>query len=763
MSQFFSARTLQDIRALQRLGGSVPYNPLALVANTQGVDATTYGLYPNTGKDITALLQTCLTAARVANLPLFLRAGDYLYSDSIDYAGGGLVCPNGIARFIATDVSFNNHVINFNHPTAGVFLNGVEVRNVRFTCSSRPDSGLTNDAPEQAHFMRFTKVLKAQIGDCQFTHNYGGAVLLRDVQGGIISRCKVEDVWKDAFHTTDDSFLIVRVDNEVYGGGDDAFATVGVIAKGSKPRQVFDLNNRVYGVRRARGFAYVGVDEAVNDNCSVQGRIPSYIPQKVGPTGERYNTACALYIASETGFYGSSNIEVTNFEGDGCAPGIWDTGATGGTPGQASSTLQQIHLSAVSAASPLRNIKVRATMKNGGSRGFFADCNNFATGLDVVVTVDDNRDPYGLLSLTGTPFTAQTNGAEVQQTRDVSIKGHFNNIARGAVFLDADVAGECCVDIKVGYLNQTGATAQSAITLAVNTKLTGIDLALHYTQPPTAVLPGLQNRLIDNPNVGVTRSTRITGVDCSPAAANILAGYPTRAVSVNTTTGNSVLNTTGRPLLVHVRGGAVTSIARANVRGRVTATGTTGTTFTCLGDVTDIYPNAAVVTFFDSKGVSLGTSAVSASAVASGVTTVTVAAVPGTFLTGMQAAVVATPRTIPTNGTNQVGRVATTAISATTFTCAGNQTATFTNGSTATFFDVYGNSIGTSVVSASAFGTDTVVTVAAVPAAFVSGAQVAVFGAITSRTNGYFELFPETAIVITSTTAPTAQVVEPSF
>lgn len=763
MVQNVNPRTLQDIRALQRLGGSIPYNPFALVVNTQGVDAATYGLFPNTGKDITSLLQTCLTAARTANLPLYLMPGDYIYSDSIDNAGGGLVCPNGIARLIAADATYDNHVINFSHPTAGVFLNGVEVRNIRFYCSTRPDVGLSNGAPESAHFIRMTKVLKAQVADCQFAHNYGGAVLFRDVQGGLISRCKAEDVWKDGFHTTDDSFLIVRVDNEVYGGGDDAFATVGVIAKGTKPRQVFDLNNRVYGVRRARGFAYVGVDEAVNDNCSVQGRIPSYIPQLVGPTGERYNTACALYIASETGFYGSSNIEVTNFEGDGCAPGIWDTGATGGTPGQPSSTLQQIHLSAVSASSPLRNIKIRATMKNGGSRGFFADCNNFATGLDVVVNVEDNRDPYGLLSLTGTPFTAQTTGAEVQQCRDVSIKGHFNNIARGAVYFDGDVAGECGIDISVGYMNQTGATAQSAITLATNTKMTGIDLALHYTQPPTAVLPGLQNRLIDNSNVGVTRSTRVTGVDCSPASANILAGYPSRSVTVNTTTANTVMNTTGRPLLLHVRGGVVTGIARTNARGRVVATGTTGTTFTCQGDVTDIYTASSTVTFFDSKGVSLGTSAVSSSAVASGVTTVTVAAVPGTFLTGMQAAILNTARTIQTNGTNQVGRVASTAISATTFTCAGNQTATFTNGATATFFDAYGNAIGTSTVSGSVFGTDTVVTVGAVPAAFAVGSQVAVFGSITSRTNGYFELFPETAIVVTSTTAPTAQVVEPSF
>lgn len=663
MVQQLNPRTLQDLVSLGVLGDSMLGNPLALVHSTQGLDAATLGLLPNTGKDITALLQSALNAARVASLPLYVRPGKYVYSAAITTAGGGLVCPSGIAWFDAQDAGYNNHVIDFSSSPSGTYQNGIEVRNIRFSCSTRPDSGLSNDAPEAAHFIRITKAYRVRIQGCRFEHNYGGAVLLRDVQGGWIDSCVAVDIWKDAFHATDDSFMIFRTNNEVYGGGDDAFAAVGYTAKGVKPRQVYDINNRVYGVRRARGFAYVGCDDFVNIGCYVQGRIPSYIPQLVGATGERYNTSCALYIAAESGggaTYGCTNGRVRGFECDGIASGIWGAGASGGTPGALTSTLQAIFVTASNGSgNPLKNIDIEATVRNVASRAVFANGNGNMSNLKLDIILENNKDPYGLTSLAYTPNTAQWNGVEVQNTRDVRVKFAANDCGRGAVYIDPNCSGELDVDLSVGLINQTGSGAQSAINIPANAGLRSIDLTLNFEQAPTAALPGLLDRVINNPNIGVTRSTRIAGVDHSPAAGNILAGYPSRALTLNTSTANTVMNTTGRDLLFFCRGGTVTAVARANVRGRSAATGTTGTTFTVLGDVTDIYAASAVVTFFDSKGVSINTSTVSSStyASASNTTTVTVASVPATFVTGMQAAVVNTMRTIPgrTNGYFDLG------------------------------------------------------------------------------------------------------------
>lgn len=638
-----------DIVALVDPDGS--YQFFRTSTSTDTIDATRYGLIPDAGTDQTAALQNALTVARVAGKPLRLLPGKYIYKSAITYAGGGLVCPDGEAWLDNQDPSYASVVIDFQDPTSGT-LDGIEIKGIRFTCSTRPDTGLTNGAIETNHFIRVTKARNVNIWGNKFKHNQGGCVLFRDVEDSSIIGNDAEDVWKDAFHITDNSRNIIRAYNVVKGGGDDAFPVVGYVAKGTYPIGIQDIGNRVYGVRKARAFAYVGCRDVVNIGCYVDGRTPSYIPQQSDVAGGRYNTACALYIAAESSFnsYGNENIRVSGFVGEYLASGI-------DSAGTATSTLQAIHIVASNGASyPIKNVQVQATLRDLGNRGLFCVGNGYLQDVEADITVEDNTDPLGLLSLTSTPGTGNQNAAEFQNTRNVKLKLRANKIAKGAVYIDANCTGTYDLDVSVGSLSQTTA-AQSPIQLASACKIDVMDIKLNFEATPAASGTGSINRIIDNgTNQGIVRSVKVTGVNHATAAANVLSGWPTRTVTLGSSP-SQVVNYTGRPMLFYSRLGTVSAIARSGVRGRAVAkavvTGASGTV-QVDGDFTDIYTAATVVTFFNGRGVKVATGTVASSAVSGGVTTVTFDAtgVSASFDVGMQMAVVSTPKTINgrTNG-----------------------------------------------------------------------------------------------------------------
>lgn len=612
---------------------------------TTGISGASLGLVPDTGADLTAKFQAALTTAREQNKPIILLPGKYLYSDQITNAGGGLICETGQAWLENTSPNYDNVVFNFNS-TDSSYLNGLEVRGIKFTVATRPDTGLSNGAPEYAGFIRVTKARNVKIWGNEFRHGWGGCVLFRDVEDSSIIGNLAVDMWKDCFHVTDACRGILRAFNVVKGAGDDAFAVVGYIAKGVYPIGIIDIGNRVYGVRKARAFAYVGCRDVENTNSYVEGRIPVEIPQQSDVGGGRYNTACALYIAAESGFnsYGCENIKITGFVGENIAPGI-------DAAGNPVLTYQQIHISASNGAgSPLKNINVEAKLRNGATRGLFVVGNGYLEGLTADVQVEDNTDPLGLLSLTSTPGTGNQNAAEFQNVRNIKLKLRANKIAKGGVWCDSNCSGYGDIDVSIGSISQTTA-AQNPITISTNTKFEVIDLKLNVETTPTASGLGSWNRIIDNPNQGVTRSVRITGVDHGVAAANVLNGWPTRTLTLGASP-SSVVNNTGRPLMFYSRLGTVSAIARSGIRGRAIAKAvTTGANGIVQvdGDFTDIYTAATVVSLFNGRGVQIASGTVASSSVSGGVTTITFDAtgVNASFAVGMQLGVVGTPRTLP--------------------------------------------------------------------------------------------------------------------
>lgn len=632
--------------ALTAPGGSLsPSSEAALIAagvrlkDSNYIEGRTYGILPDTGVDYTTALQTALTACRLANKPLRLAPGKYIYSGLVNNAGGGLVCTDGIAWLDNQDPTYSNLRIQFKHPDNATYLVGLTVSGIKFTCSTRPDSGLTNNAQEPAGFLAFERCKNVKVVNNEFTHSWGGAVLFRWVEDSIITLNLATDLWKDVFHITGGSRNIIRSYNIVRGCGDDAFPVVGYITHGVKPVGILDIGNRVYGVRMARAFAYVGASDCTNIGCYVDGRIPVEIPQRTSATGDRYNGSCALYIAAESSFnsYGSENITVQGLVAEYIAPGISSTGTL-------LSTLQAIHISAGNGASNLiKNIKVEATLRNISSRALFCVGNGFLQDVEANIILEDNTDPAGLTSLTNTPNSGLTSSyaAEFQNTRNFKLKLKANAVARGAVFMDAPCSGTADLDISVGSVCQTTAT-QNLITLTSGSALDAIDYKINFEVVPPATGIGSINRIVDNgTNQGVTRSVRVTGVNCGTGAPNKLTGWPVRTLTLGASP-STILNPTGRQMFVSTVQGTVTSVARTGIVGRVVATVvTTGAngTVTVPNNLTDLYTAAKVVTLFDSKGISLGTATVASSAYTAGTTNttaITFDTVNAAFAPGMQ-------------------------------------------------------------------------------------------------------------------------------
>ena len=624
-----------------------------IVSQSTGLDATQYDLFPDTGLDITSKLQAALTAGRVLNKPVVLKPGKYIYSGIIDYAGGGLVC-YGEAWLDAQDPSYNAHAIKF-RSTDSSYLDGIEVKGIKFTCSTRPDTGLANDAPEGAGFIHAIKCRNVKVWGNKFNHNYGGAVLFRDVEDSSIIGNEVTDVWKDAFHITDSSRNIVRAFNIVRGGGDDAFAVVGYVAKGVMPIGITDIGNRVYCVRTGRAFAYVGCKDVENIGCYVDGKLPSIIPQQTNTDIAKYNTSCGLYIGSEGGFntYGCENVRVTGLILENLGPSI----DLAGNPVAGIGTYQQIHINAGNGSgNPHKNLKISATCRNGTSRGFFIIGNTWVQDVEADIVVEDNTDPNGILSLTNTPGGGNQHAAELQGARNVRLKLRANKIGKGAVWVTNTCEGSLDLDVSVGSLSQTTA-GQSVITLVSTTNLDRVDIKLNFETTPAASGLGSIGRFVDNSgNNGVIRSCKVTGVNHATAATNALNGWPARTLTAGTSP-TAIINTSQSNKLIRVYGGTVSAIGRAAIKGRVTAkavvTGANGTV-QFDGDLTDVYAASSVVTFFNAKGVQFATGTVASSAVSGGVTTVTFDAtgVNASFAVGMQMGILNTFKTIygRTNG-----------------------------------------------------------------------------------------------------------------
>lgn len=610
------------------------------------VDGADYNLLPDTGIDITTQLQTALRAANTAGKLLLVEPGEYIYTTNFEVKQSlnafGMVCLGGEAHFKFTGANLNSVSISVTRPDgspAGSYVRGFKLHGCKFTQPNRADTGLKNDAPEGGSALRLTYVENVNITHCKFEHLYGSAMVLRHVRNVWLARNKISDIFKDGFHITGESSNIWRVENEVEAGGDDAFPIVGYTNLTEKPRYIYDIDNRVRGVRFARAFAYVGCSHVFNSGSYVDGKMPSYIPQQFGPDASLYllNTCCALYIAAETfgatpseKTYGNEFIKVVGFQAENIAPGVSTTGVL--TTGY-----EAITVFGSNAAN--EDLDIQANIRNLGGRGFVCSGAYETRRIKLDLVVENNRDPLGLASLTGTPNTiTNRNAAEFQRARDVDLKLRCKNIAAGAVFGDANCAGYFKADVTFQDVNQfTGANWQ--VVRVESTALLGADVRLTNTAAmPTTGAGSCLYGLVDIFGSAGHRKVFLMGENtpCGGVGGfgqrQLTSGASgTKTLPASPATYINVSEGTEGVVQVPVSN-AMNISAVSLLRGLhlVPVTSVTGTTVVIAGDFTDRYTTStANCAFVDSRGFVLASAQTPTnSAYASRSTTLTFASVP---------------------------------------------------------------------------------------------------------------------------------------
>jgi hypothetical protein len=599
-------------------------SPAGASAPTQAasISGASFGLVPNTGRNMRGPLMAALRAARTAGKPVLLQPGEYRYSGGImqgnstdGWFGGGLVCFDGRARMVCDDPDYAGKVLldlfsPNNGRARGLWLQGVD-----FYHAQRPDSGLSNDATENAVFVRITNFDDIWVWGNSFSHNYGGGCLIRSCRGGLVAFNEFDDVWKDNLHITGSCDDITVAYNHSYGAGDDAFAIVGVAAgvpteSMGQPSNIRVIKNRAYGVRRARGFAVVGARDVTLEHNYVNGTLPDWIPQKQSSTGEVYNTACALIIASEdhagdAHTYGNENIRVIGHEAENISPGRWAAGATGGTPGNAVSTLSAITIN--NAMDKSKNISVQASVRNSWGKILIASGGYATEDLTLDITAQDNSGNN--VSINGQTYT-QTSGStaiDLQNVTNMDVRLRCDDLAANAISLNSACRGRFKFFGSIGKVNQ----------LSFNTNLVSVDtsvLEFADVELDFREIPGAQNsqgsigNLVRLNGGAYSRDIRITGVQSSAwNNGSPFTGLDSRSgATPSSAVGEMSLrfvNVGTRRQFLHYTGGTVSGNAiKYAAIGLSQVVAISGSTITLRGNVADRYPTGATLYWANSMG-----------------------------------------------------------------------------------------------------------------------------------------------------------------
>ena len=634
-------------------------------STTATVDVRDFGVRSNSDNAYNTEIAAAIAQAAAYGRAVEFQPGTYnrdtTASPGISGAVmAGFVCLKGRAKMLCQDPAYTNNALYFNASSANR-LRGLWIKNIDFVTPMRPDVGMANDANELSHFVHCTNVDNIVIEDCRAMHNKAGFVLLRNCNHAVIRRNRVVDVWKDSFHTTGDSHDIWRIDNEVYGPGDDAFATVGYLASGI-PTHIFDLGNRVYGGRRGRGFAYVGCRHVRMRDSYFDGRLPADIPQQ-DVDGYYLRGSCGLYIASESGY---QTHGVTDFEGDiqivNAGPSrnaakSWSTGTVNGIDWGINS-LAPVHLSAGNKS--LTDIRINASVQDVCRQFFYVSGGSRIRGLKMNLRGRNNTDGEGWIGAAGVAAaTADDDGY-------TPIIGAGDQLAGELHYLAGD--NEVTLDLAhVGSTGPTiGSTSQGSLNLSIKANDVGINLINDIVYQQAG---GMLDRLdlvinVDsdlssvNSHARIDRITDLQGFNGglsirmlgrgslagAPAASGWFSG-PSSSTLTLAGSGSPICNMSTMPVNIGIRdsGGVVTGLSvckviRSWAKG-CTAVDTGAKTLTISGDVTAQFTTGRHVVFFGLQGVIpeydlTGANPISAVSYSGGVTTVTLTNAPpalGTF------------------------------------------------------------------------------------------------------------------------------------
>lgn len=600
------------------------------------VDARDFGIYPGSGNAITSSLRVALNQAAAANSRVVLQSGQYNYDNTIDVTGGGgMVCLNGFAQLNAQHPNYNRQAISFNGASEANRYVGFNLEGIVFNNATRPDSGLANDADENATFIRLTNIRDVYVARNRVIKNYGGFILLRNVDDALIERNVCKDLWKDVFHTTDASNNVWRMRNAVVDCGDDAFATVGYIYRGVRPMFIYDFDNYVYGCRKARAFAYVGCAH-VRHRGFVDGRVME-APQITSTDGYYYRGNCALYIGSEYSGVGSTyntygvddieaHIDAQHMGPIVSAPGA---GAVAATGQYGINSYEPVHI--VAAGQPHSGVKVRGTLRSLAKGGIFVGGADGVFDPDIDLKIIDNTDPDGWRGAAGTFATRQAEFQYIRGNSKLSIDATtcntvpmvVGNTARGDVAVGLKINDICKTVVNDALFVESGATS-GIDTLS-------IDLDVDYDIPA-----GRADFLLDLSGSAAAVANQcllnLRGKGSVNNVAAVIRGAASQRSIALTGSPQILVNSGDEDVFLQIKDGTISNVEVSRIlshHGRVVAS-VADNVLTIVGDVTSFYPTTRHVAFLGSDAQFDMTTAIAISAVSfsGGNTSITLASAP---------------------------------------------------------------------------------------------------------------------------------------
>jgi hypothetical protein len=562
---------------------------LHLSPGAEYLDGRAYGLFPDLGTVLTTQLTTALQAAKAAGKPLLLQPGKYIYDGPIGGAGGGLVCYGGKAWLDAQDAGYNNHVIDWGG-TSATPARDILIQNIKFTCSTRPDAGLDNGAPEEAGFLRVTYASNVRVWGCEFMHNYGGCCLFRNVNVSSIIGNVVKDVWKDVFHITDDSKENTVAYNHIDGCGDDGIAVVGYVAKGARPVGVNIIGNVVKGCRLGRAYAIVGGAGVRLNNNVADGKVSADIPQKTTASGIIYTNNCGLYIGTESSYntYDSTDIRVRDHLVINCGPCVTSAGVAVSSTATIDgitwgiNSYNAIHVAAYNRL--ISDVDIEATLRNVAKGGFFAGGNAGITNISIDLNIYDNTDPNGII-FGSTAGTFKTVAAEFQYAKNITAKINGNTCGAGLLNIINTCTGRLTVRAKGNTILKN--VLGDPIHIFPSTILEEHDIEY---EAMAATSFSNYTSLLNLQGVSAKRRFRIFGNVSSIPNLYSINGAINRALTVPASQ-ITMLNKSDKMIQLGIYGGTVTSInvGRIYTEARAKFTVVDTTNITVAGDLSGYF------------------------------------------------------------------------------------------------------------------------------------------------------------------------------
>jgi hypothetical protein len=368
-----AATALTNATGVAEAGTSAAAATSPAPANTPsaptGLNLSSFGAACDGRSDDTAAIVRGVAAAKAANQPLVIPAGQCNFSDVLRLDGAKLV------GYGASSVLYST-----NWQREAIFMSGVgpSVSNVKLTGVAAPSRGAAWE------MTRITVMGATDFVIDGVTIEGSAAAGIQTAQApkrGRITNNVIRNTWADSIHMTDGASYITLEGNLIENSGDDGIAVVSYSYDAVRVNNITARSNIVRNNRAGRNMSVVGGGQILYQNNLLQGN-PRY---------------AGILLAQESG-YGSKGSDDVRFEGN----TIENTGST--TTGHGGILIYS------DGQQPINNVVVLNNLINQQGQNGIKAYNPYTYGLSIENNKISGANPALDVSTPGATVVPYTSG-----------------------------------------------------------------------------------------------------------------------------------------------------------------------------------------------------------------------------------------------------------------------------------------------------------------------------------------------------------------